>query len=339
MQNRYRFIDDLIDAIEGATSLTDKMVIIWKNIDNQELKTIVEYLYDYRRNFEIAKIPQYKRKYQSGLDLHVAFKALEQRLNNRLCNATHKYNTLVDVLQMMGEREATVFEKMLTGDIDLGIPLEDIQRAYPYIKSMPLVGRSAKTVNSIADLKTPGYVIFQRDVPEIRIICNSTGNFRFVGEEGQSLILPDKPKSVFAEWTKPLKNVVVCANLSSMTSDKKKFTNPAASLAAYTSLEKGELKDETIGIEILDVCTLTEYMNFPEYNQRTGLRFERRLNYINSLNYDSWHVAQPKTVRVESLEDLRKLENAVTTHKGPVRYVEADSFYSQGFQKIDARSF
>ncbi len=340
MKYRYRYVDQMIDQIEGLTDPAHRMAVVWANQDCPNLKVALQLLYDYRYSFEVSGIPDYQRKRAAGCDFHTAVKNLDRKLNQRVIGAGQKFSFLIDILQQLQDRDAGVLERILKNQIDLRIPLEDIKRAFPMIEGSPNLGKDAPKEKVLSELKFPATVVHQLQGPEVRVEIGVGNSFKFVDHRGRGLILPDKPKSAFCEIFAPFSNIVLCASFQGLTKDQSKVGNTATTNAAFAKFQAGELEVEAVSITILDVIDKTSYINYPAGNRAINMSFDRRLNWLTKQDWhDSIFVKLAKTTAIASLEELRAFENEVVTSKETLRIYEKDTTWAEGFSILTKEAF
>ena len=340
MKYRYRYIDEIVDQIEGLRDPAHRMAVIWANRDQENLKVLLQVLYDYRYSFEIAGIPDYKRKREGGIDFHTAVKLLNNRINQRVIGAGQKFIAVIDILQQLQDRDAGVLERLLKGQIDLRIPVEDIQRAFPNIEPSPNFGENAPKAKVLSELAFPATVVRQLPGPEVRVEIGMGDSFKFVDQNGRGLVLPDKPNSVFRDIFRPIDNVILCCSFQGLTKDQSKVGNTATTNAAFAKFQAGELETETLSITILDVVDRTSYMNYPGGNPTINMSFERRRHWLEKQNWgDTIFCKLSETIDVPDLEALRGLEDEVATTKDTLRIYHNSANWAVGFSTLDKAAF
>jgi len=340
MKYRYRYVDQMVEMIEGSRDPAVKMAVIWANKDQPNLVSLLKLLYDYRWNFEIGGLPKYRRNRNGGMELNSAIGLLEQRLNGRLISSATKFKFVVDILNKLQDRDAEVLSRALQHQINLRIPLEDIQRAFPDIKRDETFADRQPKALSLPDLQFPGTIVRQTPGHEIRVVINGNGNFKFVDDRGHGLVLPDKINSAFIPIFSKLRNVALSAVCLGMTKDKSKIGNTATSNAVFAKFQMGELEAETISVRILDAVDLWSYLNYPQDLQQRALPFAARREWIVNNDWtDSIHVSVADAIEVATIEDLRKLENEVFEAKDTLRFYGNKATWGKGFHVLDKSAF
>jgi hypothetical protein len=340
MKYKYRYVDQMVEMMEGSPDPAIKMAVVWANARDENLKALLQVMYDYRFNFEIGSIPKYQKKRQPGIDFHSAVKQLNQRLNNKVMGSGQKFVFVIDILQSLQDRDAEVLERALTGKITFRIPLADIRRVYPDIKGMPECSVDSPKAMDLSALQFPATIVKQLPTPEVRVVINSLGNLKFVDTDGKGLILPDKPNSVFLKILKPLRNVVLSCSFVGLTKDQTKVGNTATCNSSFAKFSNGELEKETIGIRILDIADMDTYLSYPGPSKNINMTFERRRAYLEGVDFgDNVFVRLADVIKVESLEELRKLEDDVTVSKETLRIYADKATYADSFSLLDQSAF
>lgn len=340
MKYRYRYIDEIVDQIEGLTDPAHKMAVIWANQDQENLKALLLVLYDFRHSFEVCGIPKYKRNRAAGMEFHSAIKLLDQRINSRTMGAGQKFKFLIDVCQQLQDRDAEILERLLQHDINLRIPLDSIQRAYPGIEESPNFSQAAKKTTNLVNLKFPATIVRQLQGPEVRVEIGNGDFFKFVDVDGNALVLPDKPNSAFRNIFKPFNNVVLSCSFQGLTKGLDKVGNTATTNASFAKFQAGELEAETISVTILDVCDNTTYLKYPAGRETMNMGFERRRAWLTDQDWgDSIYVKVSDSIEVANLEALRALENEVATTKDTLRIYGNDALWGEGFKVLDKGAF
>ena len=341
MKYRYQYIDEMVDMIEGTSDPVIKMAVLWANQDQAQLKSLMYLLYDYRWNFEIGGVPNYRKNRTGGMEFHKAIDLLESRLNTRLLGADTKFKFLTDVFEQLQDRDAEVLARALQHQINFRIPLKDIRRAFPGIQTGPGFAEDAP-IAVLSELKFPGTIVRQQPGHEVRVVINGTGNFKFVDHEGHGLVLPNKPNSAFCSIFKGLKNVVICASFFGLTKDQDKIGNTATTNAAFAKFKAGELEKETISIKILDCMDRWTYDRayLPEARKQAQMTWAYRSNWIDQHDWqDTIFCKVADRIDIANLEDLRKYENEVFTTKDTLRYYANDSLFADGYHILDKSAF
>lgn len=340
MKYRYRYIDEIVDQIEGLNDPAHKMAVIWANQDQQQMKVLCQLIYDYRYSFEIASLPKYSRKRAAGVDFHTAVALLDKKLNTRVIGASSKFAFAVDILQMLQDRDADVLERALRGQIDFGIPLEDIQRVYPMIQASPNMADDAENLDVLSDQAFPATVIRQIPGPEVRVEIGQGDSFKFVDSRGRGLVLPDKPNSNFRSLFKPFNNVVLCANFQGLTKDLTKVGNTATTNSVFAKFQAGELDVEQISITILDVVDRTSYLSYPRGRPDINMTFAQRRDWLMNQDWgDTIFVKVADSTELRGLEDLRQLENEVAETKDTLRIYDNSAIWNSGFKVLNKSAF
>lgn len=340
MKYRYRYIDEMVDQIEGLRDPAHRMAVIWANAESANLKALLNILYDYRYSYEVAGIPNYNRKRAAGIEFHTAVKQLNSRLNRKVLGAGQKFSFLVDILQQLQDRDAGVLERALQGQINTRIDLEDIQRAFPDIQGSPVLAANAPKAKVLSDLEFPATVVRQLQGPEIRVEIGVGDSFKFIDANGNGLVLPDKPNSAFRKIFAPFDNIVLCCSFQGLTKDLSKVANTATTNASFAKFQAGELEGETVSITILDVADNVSYQSHPAGNPRMNMSFARRRAWLTEQDWgSSIHVKVSEAIELANLEDLRALENEVATTKDTLRIYDNTAVWAEGFSVLDKTAF
>lgn len=341
MKYRYRYLDEMIEMIEGQTDEAHKMAVIWANQDQPNLQAFLALLYDHRANFEIGGVPKYNRNRNGGIEMHSALEKLESTMNTKLMGADGKFKNLVNVLNQLQDRDAELLVRALRGQVDLGLPVEQIQRVYPQIKSDRTFAEDAPVAKVLSNLTFPGTVVRQPPGHEVKVYINQTGNFKFVDNRGRGLVLPDKPNSAFVPYFSKLRNIVLSCAFHGLTKDKSKVGNTATTNAAFAKFRAGELESETFAVRILDAIDIYSHNNYPANNPVRAMAFADRRDWILKQDWgDTIHISVADTVEIADLEELRKkFENEVYETKDTLRYYANDSTYGDGYHILTKDAF
>ena len=340
MRYRYLYLDQIVDMIEGSTDPAVKMAVSWANQDQPNLYSLLHLLYDFRWNFEIGGVPKYRRNRNGGMEFHAAVTMLNNKINGRPIPATTKFKHLINILEKMQDRDAEVLIAALRHQINFRIPLEDIQRAFPMIQAGPNFANKAPKLKTLSNLECPATIVHQVPGPEIRVVINENGNFKFVDQKGHGLIFPNKPMSAFNEIFKGLRNITMSCVFHGLTKDKTKIGNTATSNASFAKFQAGELEDETLAVTVLDCVDNWSYMNYPELRETANMGFAARREWLENHPFpESIHLRLADVTKVEDLAALRKQENLVATSKDVLRVYSDNATWADGYHVLIKEAF
>lgn len=317
MLNRYSYVSEIIAAIERAPDSLARVHILIVNKDNASLRAVIQYLYDYRYNFEYVGVPNFPKGDRKGVEVRAALDYLNRQLNLRgTVSRDDADKHIATAVKMLGPDDGRMLERLLGNDIDLKITPSEILDVFPEIRFRAALAEMALPLD-LAALQYPGLLVHRPAGPLVWLQVEVGQSFKLVTDDGQALSFDDKQRSRFHALLGRIHPVGYKVALECV------FTAEiaASKTTSFTLLDKYR----TSGIDTGEGFRLTvmDAIGMPYFTheaQSMPVPYWKRNSWIKSCSFNTEYLEPAKTHVVSTVEDMRALEDTVATGKDTYRF-------------------
>ena len=301
----YYTVHEILTELENTSGSNDKIAILQREFDNNELKEVVKMALDPFITYGIKNIPEYKKEKYGAINLSKALATIKERIVGTQ-RSQKTLDQLVKILCQVDENEAEVIERVIKKDLRCGVSTSTVNKVWegliPVFEVMLAQKATNKTLNNI---EFPAYVQTKFDGMRVNVIIQPNGNYQVFSRNGKPVEIFGKFDSEVGKFANSvLDGELLCVDENGEYLDRK------TSNGICNKAIRGTITPEEANKIVMVVWDAIPIENVTNGKATVSMPYSKRLNFLETqfskgVNNNVFRLAS--TATVNSMEEVYTL--------------------------------